>query len=404
MKKKNYPAERETFSDPTTGNPVIRWTGGGTINGLCYVSHNCFCDGGEGIVFASDRGGSWDYYRLSRRSGIIEQLTDNRDPILASHTRNGPFKYYDVCLATNQLVYLSGGEVRLLSLDDFSEQRLMTLPEQVIPDYPSINADGTKVAMGYIEDKSTCVPGPGQKAGRLDAVLEFRYRHPASTIVVADVKTGKVTGVWGECEYLDHIQIHPTEDLIFFCREGWPAHRAHWVPIDHSFVKEPRLILPAQKPGIELTGHEVICRSGELLFMLIERLDHLAPTEKKRIESEFDYYAFIRTDGARLDRRRPLFRGASHVTALSSEHPILGNAAFRYENDPDGARMIGRFERMNKGGVDLSVVPLCRHDFDTDHFAGEPHPILSPDGRSVIFSTAHGRRGRVDLYETSVFP
>lgn len=392
-KGRTYSSERRVYRDRETGLEVVQLTEGQHFNGTCYVSHHGVTGDDRELVFASSRTGFWEFFRVDLQTGSIQQLTANYVPLHGDHLTGQPYKAFEVCAATHRLYYLAGRELRRLDLNNLNEDTLLEIPEGTSPDMPHVNRDGSRLVLGYIERKLPCA-WPGQAAaGRLASAREVRYRHPASTIVSVDLANGQVQGVWGETEWLDHVQIHPDQPLALFCREAWPALRAHLVEIDHHPLKEPRLLLPRQKPGIEMTGHELFCLSGEALFVLIERQRPDAPTEKERVASEQGYIAFIGTDGEGFVRYRPPFQVPGHVVARSSQDVIIGNAAFLGAGDPDGHQRLGRFEPDGKGGFDLKCTPLCRHDRTMEHFSGEPHPILDREGRHVFFSSAMGRKG-----------
>lgn len=400
----SYPAEWRSYRDPETGHRVVQLTQGRHVNGGCYVSHHAVTADDREVVFCSDRTGCWELFRADLQTGSLQQLTETGVAVRPEDRFGSSCKHFDVCAATGTVYYMAGRELHRLRLDTLADEVLLEIPPGTTPDYPHVNRDGTWLALGYADLPPTARLRTDATEGRLDHVLELRYRHPRSTLIALDLRTGKSHGVWGETEWLDHVQIHPSEPLLLFCHEAWPAHRAMLAPIDHSFTKQPRLLLPHQKPGIELTGHELFCVSGEALFMLVERSRPQAPTEAERIASEVGYIAFIQPDGEGFVRYRPPYQVPGHVVARSSREAIVGNAAFLAADDPDGHARIGRFEPRGGGGFDLLCTPLCRHDRTLAHFAGEPHPILTADGRRVLFSSAMGQADGVHLFMTDVYP
>jgi oligogalacturonide lyase len=75
-----WPSEREESRDEQTGARVIRLTGAPGINHPLYYLTNSFTADGRSLVFASDRAGKMDLYKvglgLSLDDGAIQRLTD----------------------------------------------------------------------------------------------------------------------------------------------------------------------------------------------------------------------------------------------------------------------------------------------------------------------------------------
>ncbi len=71
-----WPPEWETLRDPGTGARVTRLTNAACINHPLYYLANSFTRDGRWMVFASDRAGKMDLYRVSLVDGTIRRLTD----------------------------------------------------------------------------------------------------------------------------------------------------------------------------------------------------------------------------------------------------------------------------------------------------------------------------------------
>src|SRR6185436_3946129 len=74
--QKEWPAEWESFRDERTGARITRLTGFPCVNHPLYYLTNSFTRDGKWMVFASDRAGSMDLYRVSLATGLIQRLTD----------------------------------------------------------------------------------------------------------------------------------------------------------------------------------------------------------------------------------------------------------------------------------------------------------------------------------------
>jgi oligogalacturonide lyase len=72
----SWPAEWEECRDAQTGARVIRLTNAPGINHPLYYLTNSFTPDSRSLVFASDRAGKMDLYRVGFDDGAIQRLTD----------------------------------------------------------------------------------------------------------------------------------------------------------------------------------------------------------------------------------------------------------------------------------------------------------------------------------------
>lgn len=71
-----WPPEWEKVEDDQTGARITRLTGADCISHPLYYLTNSFTSDGQWLIFASDRAGKTDLYRVSLASGEIHRLTD----------------------------------------------------------------------------------------------------------------------------------------------------------------------------------------------------------------------------------------------------------------------------------------------------------------------------------------
>lgn len=102
-----WPAEWETFRDEQTGARVTRLTGAPCINHPLYYLANSFSRDGRSLVFASDRAGKMDLYRVSLVDGDIRRLTDVEGLL--------PFSGNVV---DDNVYFTANGQMHRLSLED----------------------------------------------------------------------------------------------------------------------------------------------------------------------------------------------------------------------------------------------------------------------------------------------
>ena len=72
----DWPPEWESFRDEHTGARITRLTNASCINHPLYYLTNSFTRDSRALVFASDRAGKMDLYRVSLVDGAIRRLTD----------------------------------------------------------------------------------------------------------------------------------------------------------------------------------------------------------------------------------------------------------------------------------------------------------------------------------------
>ena len=72
----DWPSERSEYCDPQTGARVLQLTNAACINHPLYYLVNSFTPDAKQLVFASNRAGKYDLYRVEIESGAIRRLTD----------------------------------------------------------------------------------------------------------------------------------------------------------------------------------------------------------------------------------------------------------------------------------------------------------------------------------------
>jgi oligogalacturonide lyase len=76
MTNATWPPEWQKYQDEQTGAYVTRLTSADCINHPLYYLTNSFTNDGQSLIFASDRAGKMDLYRVSLDDGEIHRLTD----------------------------------------------------------------------------------------------------------------------------------------------------------------------------------------------------------------------------------------------------------------------------------------------------------------------------------------
>ena len=109
--------EWESYRDEHTGARVIRLTSAECRNHPLYYLTNSFTEDGRSLVFASDRAGKVDLYRVRLGDGVIHRLTDLEGVQPFSGNLVGGEAYFS-----------TAGELHSLSLDDGSDRVVVERP------------------------------------------------------------------------------------------------------------------------------------------------------------------------------------------------------------------------------------------------------------------------------------
>jgi oligogalacturonide lyase len=112
-----WPPEWQSFPDESSGARITRLTSAPCINHPLYYLTNSFASDGRTLIFASDRAGKMDLYRVSLANGVIRRLTDLN--------RLQPFSGNVV---DDEVYFTTDGQIHRLALADGRDR--------VIADYP----------------------------------------------------------------------------------------------------------------------------------------------------------------------------------------------------------------------------------------------------------------------------
>ena len=178
--KTEWPPERETFEDDRTGARITRLTHAPCINHPLYYLANSFAPDSRSLIFASNRAGKMDLYRVDLREGEIRRLTDAEGLLPFSGNVVGEDVYYT-----------AGGQVHRLSLEDGGDR--------VIADRPGCGLG--EVTVSCDREWAVTLVTKGGSAG----LLVCRTDGSASEVILEGVRA------------LYHPQFHPgdPERLIY---------------------------------------------------------------------------------------------------------------------------------------------------------------------------------------------
>jgi oligogalacturonide lyase len=197
---KDWGVERTSYVDPVTGVEIWELTKGPHASDNLYFHFSNFTADNRYLIIASDRSGSWQFYRVEVESGRIVQLTDD----LQLTSRAGCVDHIDA----RRLFCLRGPEVLAIDVFDFTSSEVGEIPPPIvgIPHQPSLSGDGKWLALGRQRDADHWEIG------------------------VMSVETGAYRTVLTQGFRIGHVQYSPTDPIIFYVWEtGGYAPQRSWL-------------------------------------------------------------------------------------------------------------------------------------------------------------------------------
>jgi len=380
MNRPSVPSERSTYIDPTTGATVTQWTNAHCTNQHLYFTSYSVTADDRWLTFISDRDGHPNLYAIDRNDGTICRLSNNRSGLLRSYVypQGGlqGLSKASPCLdpVRNRIFYVRDDIVHAVDLDapHGVEREICKLPAGWYGAFTHVSPDG----------KTFCVPCTDPRAFADEKTQWEQLRTvPArmekqklvSRIYLVDVATGK-TRIAAEVPFwVTHVQFDPAgTGRIIFNLEG---HDENGAPLpDRIWCLDTnggfRPIAP-EPPG-EWRSHE-----------------NWAPDGKSIV-----YH------GGR--------GGKGFVAARTWEGKLLhetsiGEIKFWHATGAlDGRRMFvdrsdGLISILDPGAAEHPLIDICRHDTSCENQDAHAHPITTPNGGSIIF-TSH-RTGHCQVHE-----
>lgn len=342
-----YASEKSTYADRDTGAQITRLTGWRANSNHLYFTNNSFFDGGKRIVLESDRGNAHNLFSLDLSSGEIEQLTDL--PALP-YPHNYSLLEGFVSAARAQCCFFAGSTLYCLDIHTRDLRPIFETPAGFRHHIVSISADGQYAYTSIYQNT----------AGR--SLKDICLAHPLSRILRVALDGSRIETVWEEHEFIAHVNASPADpDWLTFCHEGpWDVvdHRLFSLHLPTGTVRK----LHPCKPG-EVIGHEYWYADGR-------RIGYHGSTD-----GAFQLGVIAADGSSDTSCAFPFHTG--HIFSFD-ERLIVG----------DGDRE-GRYIRLWTKNADGYGAPraLCLHNCSFKRQRAHVHPRLTPDGRSVLYTS-----------------
>jgi Tol biopolymer transport system component len=373
------PIERSAYVDAATGVTVTQWTSAPCTNQHLYFTSFSVTGDNRWLVIISDRDGHPNLYSIDRRDGAIRKLSRNEHGLLRSYVypQGGlkGFSKVSPCLDTerNRIFYIRDDSAYFVNLDEegVPEHRICDLPRGWYGAYTHISPDG----------KTFCVPCTDPRAfgdektqwEQLGNVpLRMKELGLKTRIYLINVESGEARIAAETPFWVTHVQFDPagTGRIVFNLEghikgEGSPLPNRIWcLETDGSF----RPI--SDEPAGEWRSHENWSPDGRSIV----------------------YH------GGR--------DGKAFVAARTWEGKLLHGIEFWHATGTlDGRKKFvdrrdGMISLLDPGAEKNRLIDVCRHDTSYDIQDAHAHPLITPDGKSVIFTS--NRSGHCQVYEAPV--
>jgi oligogalacturonide lyase len=395
-----YPPEWQIYHDPQTGREVKQLTGSPAEDYHLYFYNPSVTPDGRYLLFFSERTGLSNLFRLDLQSGEIVQLSDAGPERADYFPFTGPLQGAGACLACigaagREVFYFQGIELWASEIESARARHVLSLAADRRPSILNADAMGATLVFATIDE--ALFKQASERAFRGEPFPdEAYYQATTSTICRLDAASDRCEEVL-RCEgfWINHVLIHPHDrDQIEFCHEFTDQHDRMWLLNAATGQFAP---IPGQGAG-EWYQHEFWNADGSRIY----------------------YHAGISNDETHGFCGWCLPDGSGYA---KFEHRTPGRAYGHYNLHPSGEFMVTDGEahpgciskvHLRDGWQEFEV--LCRHDsyqfpgggqdfeklsrHDSVLFGDDqrchPHPVFTPDGRSIIFTS--NRAGSSNIY------
>lgn len=376
------PSERSTCTDPQTGASIIQWTKGPSKNQHLYFTSLSVTDDDRWLTFISDRNGHPNLYAIRRNTGVMRQLSWNANGLLRGYVypsggRKGLAKA-SPCLDArhNRLFYIRDDAVHVVNLDEVeaTERCLGDLPEGWYTAFTHVSPDGALLCVPLADPRAFAEPMENQwvQLRRVPVIMRAGNMH--THILLVNTQTGMTRIAAKVPFWVTHVQFDPAgSGRIIFNQEGqWPESgiplpdRVWCLETDGSY--HPL----AKETAGEWRSHENWSSDG----------------------SSIVYH------GSR--EGRPFIAARKWDGTLIFEAGMEGISLYHATSCLDGQHLLidkkdGLIAMANLGAKENRIKDLCRHDTSMKDQDTHAHPIMTPDGQGVIFTS--DRDGQCNVYE-----
>lgn len=394
-----YTFDRISHKDEKTGVEVVRITDNKGIYDRPYFTSPQFSPDGKTTVFVSDftgtsriknpdapaigKVGFGELFSLDIETGKAVQLTEG-EAIKMGHGAHAMLS-----LTGEKAYYYSNELLKEVDLNTLESKELMWIPYSYNFHSLSATKDGRYLAFTVVEELPLLTArfanpfsedSPGAR--------ERFFKEPSSLVIRYDTQKQVGEAVFGGHHRITHTSLMPENgNKMLFCHDGpWHLVQRMWtVKVDTDEVQP----LIRQRYNLEGIGHEFFTPGGRIGAQYQYRY---------RPDQPFFQFAdlFVNYDGSDEKRYYYPYLRPGHVSVGCNEHLGVGDRAMISE-DMKGSEKYLSLIRYHDEDHRAEVGMLCRHDASGKKSA-HVHPVFTPDGNHVIFSS--DAEGALNIYLT----
>lgn len=377
-----FPSECSVAADPQTGARIIQWTRGPAKNQHLYFTSPSVTADDRWLTFISDRDGNPNLYAIDRRDGTFRQLSDNSNGLLRGYVypqggRKGLAKA-SPCLdaGRNQLYYIRNDAVYAISLEapQAGERHVCDLPVGWYTAFTHISPDGQTLCVPIADPRAFAQPMQTQWEQLRRVPDLMQAGRMATRILLIDTASGGTRTLAAVPFWATHVQFDPAgSGRIILNKEGQCPETGIPLPDRVWCLETDGSFRPiASEAQGEWRSHENWSPDGRSIV-----------------------YHGCR-DGM------PFVAARSWDGGLLHEASLEGIALYHAIGTNDGRRLLidkhdGFIAMVDPAARRDRVVNLCRHDTSMNDQDTHAHPIMTPTGRGVIFTS--DRDGNCNVYE-----
>ena len=352
--------------EPATGHRVVRLSDEPGTASL-YFHQNPYTATGDKIVVTTTNG----LATIDLQTRTITALAPGRGGKLV------------VGRKTRQAYYVVGDTAYAADLDTRVVREIKTDPRLRTGSGFGLSADETLLAGSYVEEggqapaPATAPSNPLLIPEAQEASLEARWlaRRPMA-IYTLNVKTGELKTIYRSTDWLNHVQMSPTDPaLIMYCHEG-PWHKVDRIWTIRTDGSQ-RQLMHSRTMDMEIAGHEFFSADGKTIWYDLQTPKsqvfwlagvEIATGKRTRYSVEREHWSVH-------------FNQSPDGTMFAGDGGGPNSVAA-----PENGQWIYLFRPANGKLVAEKLVDLAKHNYRL-----EPNVTFTPDGKRIVFrSNMHG--------------
>ena len=353
--------------EPATGHRVVRLSDEPGTASL-YFHQNPYTATGDKIVVTTTTG----LATIDLQTRTIAALAPGRGGKLV------------VGRKTRRAYYVVGDTAYAADLETRVVREIKTDPRLRTGSGFGLSADETLLAGSYVEEGGQAPAAPAAAPSNpllipeaQEASLEARWlaRRPMA-LYTLDVKTGELKTIYRSTDWLNHVQMSPTDPaLIMYCHEG-PWHKVDRIWTIRTDGSQ-RQLMHNRTMDMEIAGHEFFSADGKTIWYDLQTPKsqvfwlagvEIATGKRTRYSVEREHWSVH-------------FNQSPDGTMFAGDGGGPNSVAA-----PGNGQWIYLFRPANGKLVAEKLVDLAKHDYRL-----EPNVTFTPDGKRIVFrSNMHG--------------